>query len=236
MSQSGPSTLTSKQMWGPLLLVFFPILGPALWLCLSWIDHVNRFQAARCPSDTFMVGSRFPVLLGILEFFFAAGLSGSVVLLFLRLFPAIPRNFDRYQATSEKIYFHDFQKGFGFFAALFGVSMLYVAPAHLLRQYCLATNGIYIQDNAFDHLQRRPWVDVSTVKTKCFYSKGWGTAMYLGFRDGKVINLNREASERWPESLPKVANALHGYDFKFDASGISPNCQAPEAAMLRTRP
>ena len=61
--------------------------------------------------------------------------------------------------------------------------------------------------------------------------------MDLGLQDGKVIDLNSNISgEAWSQYLPKVEKALHGHDFKFDASAVGPVCRAPRAAMLRIRP
>jgi hypothetical protein len=226
MAQSGYSTSTALR--GPMFLVFFPSLALVGGLGFAWNDYVTRFQAARCPSDTFMVHDQVPGLAVILELCFIIALT---ILLFSVLFPALIKGLSSHKAlrgfrldSRESSEVSGIRKVSGIAAALSAVSMVYAMPSHLM--------------GAFDHLQRRPWADVSTVTTSCWNRKGWGAEMDLDLRDGKSLYLNSKISgdAAWSEYLPKVAKALHGHDFKFDASGVGPVCRVPKAAMLRIRP
>ena len=123
MSQSGYSTSTALR--GPALLVFFASLAIVGGLGFAWFNFVAHFQAARCPSDTFMVHDQTPVLAGILELCFLGALTG---LLFSFLFPALIKGLDRGEASELR----GIRKVSGIVAAAAGVSMVYAMPSHLM--------------------------------------------------------------------------------------------------------
>lgn len=225
-----PPYIKSTALRGPMLLVMLVSIALVGGLCFAWISYIARFQAARCPSDTFMTNNQAPGLAVVLELCFAGAL---MILLCSLLLPVIVRDLDSREASKVRV----MRKVSGTAAAVFGISMAYAAPSQLTSQVCLTPGAIYIQDDPFGNLQRRPWSDVSTVTTSCWNRKGWGAEMDLDLRDGKSVYLNSKISgDAWSQYLPKVAKALHGRDFKFDASAMGSVCRVPRAALLRIRP
>ena len=103
---SSQSTLKWKSLQWPAVITFLAIMALGACIGFSWLGYVTRFQTSHCPPDTFMVGMTTSCVIVIPEMVLSIGLSGTIVLLLLRIIPAIPRVLDRYEATSEKIYFH----------------------------------------------------------------------------------------------------------------------------------
>ena len=119
------------------------------------------------------------------------------------------------------------------------VVALPISFAASLCQFCLEPQGIVYQTTPWSGFREHGWDDVSSVTTTCRYRSGpragWTKQFIVAMRDGAAIDLMT-----WPaaalRAYPAIAQALHGHEFAFDASGVSPRCPEPYLDMLTRRP
>ncbi len=229
--------ITWRSIQWPVVSVFLVIMALAVGVVFAWIGYFTRYEASHCPADTFVVGARGPGIWVLPDLIFAIGLSGTLLLALLRLMPAIPRALDRYEATSERVYYHRIQYGFAAMAIGGGVIAALGAPAQLASHFCLARSGLFDQRGAFSSVHAYPWSDVTSVSTACSAGRAGAFGVRLGLRDGATIDLtNMTTNGRWVRQYPALGLALHGHDFAFDASAVSTSCDPDQFRMLTRRP
>jgi hypothetical protein len=235
MNRSGHSKGTRKAR-----NLLFVLLGLALagiaWTAMAWLSL--QFQAMSCPVGTFFWASnQVPTAVQIVPLFIPP--IGIGFLAANWIVGAIPGGRTFFNPArkagaddAERRMLIKFSLG----------SLLLILPISLsasLCQFCLQPGVITYQPYPWAGFREYAWQDVAAVTATCRYSggrnAGWRKQFILEMRDGAAIDLMT-----WPaaaiRAYPAIAQALHGEEFSFDASGVAPQCPQPYLGMLDRRP
>lgn len=207
------------------------------WLAMAWL--MQRFQALRCPEDTFFWASnQIPTALQVVPLCFPA--LGLGFLAANRLFTVLPARPGR--STGPQLPGADGAREQGQMIKATSILLLVTLPvsfAASLCQFCLEPQGILYQATPSSGLQRYGWDDVSSVTATCRYDRG----RYAGWRKQYLLTLRDRAAldlMTWPaaavRAYPAVADALRGQEFSYDASGVASGCPQPYLGMFAHRP
>jgi len=218
--------------------LLFALLGLALagiaWAAMAWL--LQRLQALRCPDDTFFRASnQVPSALQIVPLFFPALCLGFLAA--NRIAASIPGGREFFHQSTKPGDPIGEQRQLIQFSL---IALLATAPVSLgasLSQFCLTPSAVL--DRSWTGSRRYAWEDVSSVTATCRYSHGrypgWRKKYVVQMRDGAALDLMT-----WPaaaaRAYPSVTEALHGQNFRFDASGVAPKCPEPYLGILSRRP
>jgi hypothetical protein len=221
--------------------LLFAMLGLALagvaWIAMALL--AQQFQAARCPQDAFFWASnQVPTALQIVPLLFPA--LGVGFLTANWLIASIPGGRDFFNQSRKPGHDHvGEQRQLIKFCLVLLLVTLPISVSASLCQFCLQPHAIAYQPYPWTGFQQYTWENVSAVTATCRYSRGrhagWRKQLVLELRDGAAFDLMT-----WPTAAvrasPAIAQALHGHEFRFDASGVAPGCPEPHLSMLTLRP
>lgn len=227
-----------KKSLANLLLVIpaFVIMG-----CISsglfWLTQ--EFQALRCPSGTFLVGSgRIASILQIIPVLIASVIPGLIIVNWLAHIIKPVRNFfDRdAELHREAGYYRSQRSLLVGSAAVLAIAMPITIGASI-SQFCLASDGVSYQPWLWSGWRQYNWSDVHGIETSCVRgSRGaWDASFILILRGGTRLDI-MEAPKRLGLAYPALSQALHPIQFSFDSSGVKHGCNVPYADLLIQRP
>jgi hypothetical protein len=216
--------------------LLFAALGLSLagvaWFAMAWL--MQRLQAMRCPDATFFWASnQIAIALQVVPLAFPAIAVGFLIANTARV------GLDRFHPSGTP---GARRAGVGRQMIKLTLIMLAltlpISFAASLCQFCLEPQAIHYQAAPWSGFRTYGWEDVAWVTATCNYrrgrSAGWTKQFILAMRDGAAIDLMT-----WPaaalRAYPEIAQALHGQEFSFDASGVSPRCPEPYLSMLTRR-
>ena len=219
-----------------LAIVGLTFAGGA-WLAMAWL--MQRFQAQRCPGNTFFWASnQIPTALQIVPLCFPAlGLGFLAANRLFAVLPARPGRSFRSKAPGA-----NGAREQGQMIKATSILLLVTLPvsfAASLCQFCLEPQGILYQATPWSGLRYYGWDDVSSVTATCRYDSGryagWRKQYLLTLRDGSALDLMT-----WPgaavRAFSAVAGALRGQGLSYDATGVAPGCPQPFLGMFVRRP
>jgi hypothetical protein len=217
--------------------LLFAALGLSLagvaWFAMAWL--MRRFQAMRCPDATFFWASnQIATALQVVPLAFPAIGAGFLIASSIRvgldpIHPSATPSARRAVEGRQMIKL----------SLIMLTLALPISFAASLCQFCLEPQGIVYQANPWSGFREHGWEDVASVTTTCGYRSGpragWTKQLIVAMRDGAAIDLMT-----WPaaalRAYPAIAQALHGQEFSFDASGVARQCPEPYHSMLTRRP
>jgi hypothetical protein len=192
------------------------LLGLALagvaWIVMALLTQ--RFQAARCPQDTFFWASnQFPTALQIVPLLFPA--LGVGFLTANWLIASIPGGRDFFNQSPNRV---GEQWQLIKLCLILLLVTLPISVSASLCQFCLQPHAILDQPYPWTGFRQYAWQDVSAVTATCRYVRGrnagWRKQYVLEMRDGASFDLMT-----WPAAAfrasPAIAEALHGQEFRF---------------------
>jgi hypothetical protein len=225
------------------LNVLFAVLGLTLaglaWIAMAWL--MQRFQATRCPDDTFLwASSQIATALQFVPLFFPSlAMSFLAANWVVASIPGAPQFFDRFAAGKTDANYGRAQRPLIKFCLMLSALALPVSVGAGLCQFCLQPDAIVYQPDPWTGFRHYVWQDVAAVTTTCHYhggrSAGWNRQFILTMRDGAAMDVMT-----WPaaaqRAYPALARALHGQAFSFDSSGVERGCPRRYLSMLTQRP
>jgi hypothetical protein len=219
-----------------LVIPAFVMMG-CISFGLFWLTH--EFQAFRCPSGTFLVGSgRIASILQIIPVLLTSMAPGFIIANWLAHVIRSARNFfDRDAELHGEPGYYKSQRGLLVASAVVLAIAMPISIGASISQFCLAPNGINYQPWLWSGLRHYNWNDVNGIETNCVRgSKGtWNASFILILRGGLRIDI-METPKRLGLAYPALSSALHPLQFSFDSSGVGFGCNMPYAYLLFQRP
>lgn len=203
---------------------------------------MRHLQAQACPPGTFLIGSTTLALtLQILPLAVAALPTAFLVANQLaHLVPTVRDTFARNSRLDAGAAYRRRQREMGR-ASLYSLSVaLPLVAVASLSQWCIAPTGISVRPSPWSGMRDYVWSDVAKVRTGCTYRRRWGGGRSSGrfdllLRDGTELDLIFYAPS-FVDAYPRIAAALDGQRFQFDARAVDPACDLAFREMLVVRP